>query len=277
MPPQLLHRIPLAALPLLLALLAGCGDAPPPPEGILDWQTFRCYAASESMRTVTPARIEHKKIQLRRMRRLLDTHRLDARDEAKLRAELAITLWDAEDARYLRACAEAYYQPGSAHARTTFDQTPVAFRTDEAAAAFRAAAEVEPRLLPHGFSDRAQLHQAEIALHQRDLPEAERLARARLDDEDPSLYEATYQIILADALLARGARDEAAALYEDAGRLKIGAETYYARYRLSVLLRAQGRDDEAQALLDDVLQWARRGDREVLTLVLKGGVVPAPR
>lgn len=270
----------IAALVIVLAAVApacgGGGDQTP--EGILDRQTFRCFGVSESARTVAASRIDHKKVQLRRMRRLLDAHKLEGLDDAKIKAEYAITMWDAEDARFLQACAEAYFRPGSAHLRPTFDDAPVptAFRPGEPRAAFQTALDtVEPRHLPHGFEERARLHLAESALILKDYDKARSLASDYLEANPTTLYRDTFQLVAADAALALGDADAAIALYKDVGRLKIGLDSHYARYRLAMIHKARGEDDEADTLINEVLQWADRGDREALAWLLRGQQ-PAP-
>jgi len=238
---------------------------------LIDHEDFQCYAVSESARTVAMARIDRKQLQVRRMERLLGTGKLDELDHAKLQAELAIVVWDLEEARFQRECAEAYFRPGSTHLRKTFEGAPPRMDTRRASAAFHAALDtVEPRLLPHGFDERAELHLAQIAIREGHPDEALSLATRRLEAHPDGLYADSFQLVAADALLDLGRSGESLTYYQLAGKLKIGLDAHYARYRLAMLERADDHDDEADKLLADVDRWARRGDREALVKVLEG-------
>lgn len=248
------------------------------PESLIDHEDFECYAVSESARTVAAARIDRKRIQVGRMERLLATDKLDPLDHAKLRAELAIVMWDLEEARFQRDCAEAYFKPGSTHLRKTFETTPARMQTERVGEAFESALDkVEPRLLPHGFEERAHLYLARIALSRGNPDKALDLATQRLEAHPDGLYADSFQLVAADALLLLGRSAEAVEYYRLAGRLKIGLDAHYARYRLAALERAAGNPDEADKLMADVDRWARRGDREALVKVLEGAAQGPPK
>jgi hypothetical protein len=243
---------------------------------LIDQRAFRCYAVGESMRTIGYTRVQRKQTQLKRIERLLQEE-LDDLDAAKLRAERAILAWEIADAEYQRACAEAWFEPGSTKARPSFPEAPRPFRAPLVRAAFEEAlAQSSPRLLPHGFDERAALHLSELALDRGDHREAARIARAHLEAQPEGLYVDALRLTLADAALAGGDLGESLSLYQEVGRLPIGFEAHYARYREAMIHRLQGREEQAQALLRDVLQWAKRGDRAALRLLLEGQPLPPP-
>lgn len=246
-------------------------------EGSLDRRTFQCFAVGESMRTIGYSRAERKQKQLARIERLLERE-LDPLDEAKLRSERAILRWELADARFQRDCAESYFEPGSSSLRERFPSAPPSFDSAGIREAFEEAqAKTPPRLRPHGFDERSSLHLAESALEREEYDRAIEQARARLAEEPEGLYIDMLKLVLADALLAQGAGREAEELYGQVGKLPIGEEAHYARYKQALLLKARGQDDEAQELLGEVLEWAKRGDREALVKVLRGDDPPPSR
>ncbi len=277
-----MSRIVAIAATLSLALTAaGVGlwfwsDGALDTSSLLDRDTFRCLSASESMRTIGYARHTRKAAQIKRIDRLLG-HDLEALDAAKLRSERAILAWEGEDARFLRDCAEAYYTPGGTGLRETFGDPPAAMDYGPTQASFEAAlAEVPERLRPHGFEERAALHLAEAALARGDAKAAIEQARKHLKEDPQGLYTDTIQLVLADALLIEGDLPGATAMYQEVGRMRIGQDAQYARYRLSMLLRAQGDEAEAEVLYEDVLEWAERGGRVPVERALQPGDAPMP-
>ncbi len=262
------------AVLLLLALTAGCQQSED--VQLVSRTDFRCYAATESMRTIGHARHKRKTGQIARIERLL-THKLEALDEAKLRSEMAVLRWEVADIGRQRDCAEAYYEPGSTKLRQGFaddsgqilikapkyiDYGPIERNFNEA------FDKVPKRMQPHGFAERAALHMAEAALAQGRMDEAIKRAGDYLEDDPRGLYTDSLKLVLADALLHQGERARAVVLYKDVGELRIGIDAQYARYRLSRLLDAEGQQDEAKKLFDDVVKWAERGGREAMHHVL---------
>lgn len=241
------------------------------PTQLLDRTAFRCYAVSESMRTIGFARHKRKRTQIARIERLL-TCDLEKLDEAKLRGELAILRQEAEDARFQRDCAEAWYQESGTRLKDTWETTPDPMDWAPIETSFKETMERVPeRLWPHGFDERAALHTAEAALAQSRPQEAITLARAYLEANPKGLYNDSLQLTLADALLQLGDQREALALYEDVGQLRIGQEAQYARYRASIILRSEGQLARADELFEDVVKWARRGGHRPLARLLGGG------
>jgi len=235
---------------------------------LLDRESFRCLAASESMRTIGDARHKRKAAQIVRIERLL-THDLEDLDRAKLKSEKAILAWESEDSRHLRDCAEAYYTSGGTELRTAFDETPPRMDHTQSKLAFKEAIEAVPeRLRPHGFNERAALHLAEAALSAADDDRAIDLTRKHLKDVPQGLYIDTLKLVLADALLRQGDREEAQNLYQDVGRMRIGQDAQYARYRLGKLLELNRESQKAGKMLEDVMDWAERGGRQPLQRTL---------
>ena len=75
-------------------------------------------------------------------------------------------------------------------------------------------------------------------------------------------------LTLADALLQRSERTRALTLYRDVGKLRLGIEAQYARYRAAAILRNDGQSAEADQLLKEVRIWAERSGRDPIVKVL---------
>ncbi len=254
---------------IALAGLSIARRIPIEPGELLDRHAFRCYGVSESMRTIGFTRQQRKEKQLKRVNRLLQ-HELQPLDEAKIRTERAILTWDIEDTIFQMGCAEAYYMPGSTKLRESYKKPPAAFDASPVEEAFLKAFEkVPPRLFLHGFEERGSLHLAEAALLQKKWDRAARLAGEHLEKFPSGLYSDTIKNVKADALLAQGKSLDALALYKEVGRLPIGIDAHYARYRAGMLQQKLGESEEAQKLLQDVIRWSRRGDRNALLRVLE--------
>lgn len=251
------------------ALWAFSGRDTLPTQELMDQQQFGCYAVSESMRTIGHARHRRKQGQIARIERLL-THELEALDAAKLRSELAILRWESENTRRQRDCAEAWYEPGSTRLRETFDQPdppPIDYAPIQEA--FQEVVDQVPeRLRPHGFAERAALHLGEAALATGDLEKAIEHTQGFLEIEPRSLYTDGLKLTLADALLQRSERTRALTLYRDVGKLRLGIEAQYARYRAAAILRNDGQSAEADQLLKEVRIWAERSGRDPIVKVL---------
>lgn len=245
---------------------------------LLDRQTFRCYAVSESMRTIGYNRLKRKEKQLGRIDALLEK-KLQELDDAKLRSERAILIQEIEEARFLRSCAEAYFEPGTTHLRETFPEPPLRFNADAVRKAFeRANKEVPARMQPHGFDERAALHLADAAQLQGDHNAAIEIAGDHLKKHPDGLYADSLQLVMADALLQKGSTAEARELYDLVGKLPIGFDAHYARYRSAMILRSNGEVSASDDLLKEVHKWSSRGDREALERALLGeNSPPAPR
>lgn len=255
---------------LALVALASCGKAGFDTEGVLDRWQFRCLAASESMRTIAPARLERKTLQLARIDRLLG-HKLEVLDDAKLRTERAVLVQELEDANFLYECAETYYAPGSTGLRPNFGPPPDPYDAAKVRNAFDdAIAATKERHRPHGFDERTALHTAEAHLRAGEYTEAVELARAQLAAKPSGLYADTLELVIADAELGRGNIEGALELYNAVGKLPIGVEAHYARYRKSEVLKRRGDGEGAEAALGSVKRWADRGDREPLARRLRG-------
>jgi len=238
------------------------------PSDLLDRQTFKCLAASESMRTIGFARHKRKTTQITRIERLLE-EKLEDLDRAKLQSERAILAWESEDAKHLRNCAEAYYVSGGTKLRETFDAAPQRMDYSHIELAFEEALQKVPeRLRPHGFDERAALHLSEAALATKKTSNAIKLSREHIESNPQGLYTDTLKLVLADALLIEGEVEEAQALYTDVGRMRIGQDAQYARYRLSKMLEARGKLHQSQSMLDDVRRWTSRGGRQPLERTL---------
>lgn len=246
------------------------------PGELMDMQTFHCLAVGESMRTIGYTRAQRKEKQLGRIDRLL-REELDELDAAKLRSERAILAWEIADARYQRGCAEAYFAPGSTRVRKDFPDTPAAMDTAHLESSFQSALEqTAPRLRPHGFDERAALHLSTLALQEDEPRLALKRAQGYLKEHPEGLYADALRLVVADAQLALGNQGDALAIYQEVGRLPIGLEAHYARYREAMIQQKLGMPDKHQALLADVLKWAQRGDRTALRLVLEGQQLPLP-
>lgn len=238
---------------------------------LLGHNDFRCYTISETARTVGAARIERKQRQVRRIERLLrEVGDLEQLDEAKLRSERAILMWDIANARFQTGCAEAYFQPGRTTLRESFPIAPPAMEVQEAQEALVAALQnVNPRLAPQGFADRAHLYVAEAALVSGEHRNAVQRAAEALEPDPGGLYADSLKLIMADAYVELGRTAEAVELYEEVGRIRIGFDAYYARYRYGSLLKALGEHEQGDKFIADVLTWAERGDRGALVRFLK--------
>jgi hypothetical protein len=269
------------ALIVILALVAGGfylwrRSQALDPGALMDMQTFHCLAVGESMRTIGYTRAQRKEKQLKRIDRLL-REELDELDAAKLRSERAILAWEIADARFQRGCAEAYFAPGSTKVRQDFEQPPAAMDTTLLEESFQSALEkTTPRLRPHGFDERAALHLSSLALQQGQARLALTRAQEHLEAQPEGLYADALRLVVADAQLSLGNQDEALLIYQEVGRLPIGLEAHYARYREAMIQEKLGQEDKHQALLEDVVKWARRGDRTALRLVLEGQTLPLP-
>ncbi|MEL6178495.1 MAG: hypothetical protein AAFS10_06055 [Myxococcota bacterium] len=247
---------------------------------LLGRNDFRCYTISETARTVGVARIERKQQQVRRIERLLLKTTLEQLDEAKLRSERAILLWDIADARFQVGCAKAYFEPGRTTLRESFPNVPPPMEVNEAREALQAALRnVNPRLSPHGFAERAKLYIAEAALVSGEYRNAIELAEKTLDPKPGGLYEDQLKLVIADAYMELGRTSEAVTLYEEVGRIRIGLDAYYARYRYGTVLQALGRSEQGDPFIRDVLTWAERGDRGALVRFLNNTppIPPAPK
>ena len=122
--------------------------------------------------------------------------------------------------------------------------------------------------MPHGFQERAQLHIAEAAFYAGEYESAARQANALLEESSVSLYADDLRLVIADSSVALGDTPKALALYGEVGKVKIGFEAHYARYRTGSILRAQGKE-QGEVLLNEVIKWAERGERGALLRVLK--------
>ncbi len=248
-----------------LALLSGCSNAEFDTSGVLSRWEFRCLAVSESMRTIGPSRIDRKKVQLARIDRLLKRDDLEKLDAAKLHSERAVLVQELEDAQFLYDCSETYYAPGSTTLRPTFGSGPRPYDADAVGRVFEEAVQqTTDRHRPHGFNERAALHTAEAAIVRGEFAAATEAAREQLESKPSGLYADTLELVAADAELASGDVDAALVLYEAVGKLPIGVEAHYARYRKSIILRRRGDGEGAEAALATVKRWADRGDREAL-------------
>lgn len=271
-----------AAAVVLAAVSIGVthfANAPRTPEDLLSRDDFRCLAVSESFRTVAANRIKRKSRQVARIERLVAIENLEPLDEAKLRAELAILSWEVEDSRFMRDCAETYYEPGSTQLRKTFGDAPPLPDFHHAQRVLtETATRVSPRMLPHGYENRANLYLA-IAAGSDQPDKAIERARRYLDTSPQGLYSDSLRLLIADIELRQGEVDDALAHYREVGRLKIGLDAHYARYREGAILRANGDAKTAEETLDDVRKWADRGDRQALERYLQGRepIPPRPR
>ncbi len=243
------------------------------PSTLLDQKTFRCYAVGESMRTIGYTRAQRKAKQIKRIKLLL-TADLDPLDDSKLRGELAVLSWEISNARFLRGCAEAYFTPGTTKLRESFPEPPKAMDTRDLGKILTEALQIPDRQKPHGLEERTIFHLAELSLANKDFKQAHTYAKDYAEKHPSGLYADALQLILADALLGQGKQEDALAIYQQVGRLPIGFEAHYARYRESAIQRSLDDKEGADQLLADVLKWAKRGDRAALRSVLEGGDVP---
>lgn len=258
-----------------VALLVGCSKSGFDTDGVLNRWQFRCLSVSESMRTIGPARLDRKKVQLARIDRLVKLD-LEVLDAAKLRTERAVLIQELEETQFLYDCAETYYAPGSTGLRPSFGSGPRPYDPIAVGQGFvDAVAATGERHRPHGFDERVALHTAEAALARGESDEASMDARAQLEAKPSGLYTDTLELVAADADLAAGRVDAALALYESVGKLAIGVEAHYARYRKAEILRRRGDAEGAAEALGSVRRWADRGDRQALSRWLDGGA-PAP-
>lgn len=250
----------------------GLGDA-------LNHAEFRCYTVSESARTVGASRVKRKTLQLKRIKRLLEeVKKLEPLDDAKLRSERAVLMADIADAEFQRQCAEAYFTPSRTTLREQFAEPPVPVNLQAARDVFETVKrDIAPRLWPHGFEGRADAFIAEAKLQNQELADVREQARAQIEDRPEGLYTDTYKLIMADALVGEGKLEEALKLYEDVGRLRIGFDAHYARYRAGRIYAVLGDAEKAKACTKDVLRWARNGERTALVRFLKSEAPIPPR
>jgi hypothetical protein len=266
---QGLHRAWALTLTVVLGAVASCDTPGFDTNGVLTRSEFHCLTVSESMRTIAPARLERKRVQVTRIERLLLLN-LDDLDNAKLLAERAVLTQEIEETRFLYDCAETYYAPGSTGLRPSFGHGPSPYDAAKVGRAFHEATErSSPRHRPHGFEERTALHTAEASLAAGERARAAEIANTQLRATPTALFADSLEIIAADAQLALGQLDDAAELYRSVGNLPIGVDAHYARYRTTEILHRRGDDQAARSTRASVLRWADRGDRDALASWLR--------
>ncbi len=250
------------------AMLSGC-QATPSGE-LLNRHAFRCLAVGESYRTVGVERTERRLEQTKRIERLLEVEALDELDVAKLKAEHAVVWYDVEEARFLKGCADTYYEPSRTTVRKTFEGAPKSFDPLFSTPAFESAMEdVEHRFLPRGFKEIATMRLADAYLHRGEYDKALEYGQRGLDEFPEGIQSDTFHMLVGDAYYAKGDTAKAVEHYNEVVKMRLGFEAQYARYRLAMIASASGDSGRADEYLGDLGKWASRSGRGALESWLK--------